>query len=75
MGDLIQAEHLFRRDPTPAESRSKFWTWGKEWIDDGINNLQAIVAEVGEATTEDALRRALLELRDELQTYPLEDDD
>lgn len=74
MGDLINAAHLFRREPTPAEERSAFWTWGREWIDEGINNFQAIVAEIEEATTEEALRSALLELADEIHSYPLEDD-
>lgn len=74
MGEVIQAAHLFRREPTPAESRSKFWQWGEEWVDDGINNLEAIFVAVQDCTTEEELRRTLIELRDEVATYPIDDD-
>jgi len=74
MGEVINAAHLFRREPSPTEERSRFWTWGRAWVDDGINNLEAIFADVQDASSEEELRRALSELRDEVQTYPLDDD-
>lgn len=74
MGEVIEAAHLFKREPTPVEARSKFWDWGSEWVDEGINNLDAIYTDVQNATSEDELRRALTEMRDELATYPLDDD-
>lgn len=73
MGDLIQAAHLFKREPTPEESRSKFWEWGSEWIDEGVLNLEFILGEVKGATSEEDLRRALTDLRDEVESYPLDE--
>jgi hypothetical protein len=73
VGDLIQAAHLFKREPTPQEARSKFWEWGEKWIDDGINNLEYILDDVKAAVSEDDLRRSLLDLRDEIETYPLDE--
>lgn len=69
--NVIQAAHLFRREPTPAEERSKFWVWGQEWIDEGILNFQAIVDDVMSSSSEEELRRTLTELRDEIETYPI----
>jgi hypothetical protein len=73
MGDLIQAAHLFKREPTPAESRSKFWEWGEKWVDEGVLNLEYILGEVKGATSEEDLRRALSDLRDEVESYPLDE--
>lgn len=72
--NVIEAAHLFRREPSPAEERSAFWQWGVGWVADGVNNLDAIVDDVKNASTEKELRRALIELRDEVENYPLDED-
>jgi hypothetical protein len=71
--NVIQAAHLFKREPTPEEQRSKFWEWGEKWVDEGINNLEYIFEEVQGATSEADLHRALTDLRDEIESYPIDD--
>lgn len=71
--NVIQAAHLFQREPAPEEAMSAWWKWGSEWVTDGVLNLEAIVDDVKNATTEDELRRALTELRDEVETYPIDE--
>jgi len=71
--NVIDASHLFRRDPTPEEAESEFWTWGQDWVEYGPMNLEYLVDCVKEADTEASLRLALTDLRDEVKTYPLDD--
>jgi len=73
--NVIEAAHLFRREPSPTEEKSAFWKWGSEWVEDGILNLDAIVDDVKNSATEEELRRALIELRNEVETYPVDEEE
>lgn len=70
MGEVIEAAHLFQREPTPPEARSAFWEWGSEYVDGGINNLLAIVGDMTEAPNEGAFREAAEELKAEVGSWP-----
>lgn len=69
MGDVIQAAALFQREPAPVE-RTKFWDWGKEYVDGPILNLQAIVDDMTNAENEEAFRVACKELVAEVGNFP-----
>lgn len=66
MGDVID---LFKKDK-PATVQTEVWSWGETFVEDGINNLQNIVAEMGEAESEAQLLALVAELRAEVETYP-----
>lgn len=70
MGEVIQAAHLFQREPTPSEERSAFWQWGSEYVDDGVNNLLSIVDDIKDAPNEEAFRRGIEELKAEVSSFP-----
>lgn len=70
MGRVIQASHLFQREPTPTERRSEFWEWGRVYVDEGILNLDAIVDDMKNATNEAEFKAACAELVEEVGRFP-----
>lgn len=70
MGDLIQAAHLFSREPAPTERNSAFWEWGKDYVDGPILNLLSIVDDMKDAPDEEAFCAAAKELVAEVESFP-----
>jgi hypothetical protein len=71
MGDLI---HLFGQpEPAGHPFPPGFWEWAQDYIEDGVNNLDYIVAAIKNAETPREAFEALVELKDEVDKIPLED--
>lgn len=64
-----QIIQLFQRARPPAED-SEFWEWGKRFVADGILNLVSIVEDMESCETEEAFRRCVQELKEEVETWP-----
>lgn len=67
MGEVIE---LFADRRPPPTIDSEFWEWGREYVEDGVNNLDYIVASVKNAENEQQLLAALQELKDEVGRIP-----
>lgn len=63
---------LFKNAQPPRYSpvTSEFWQWGKDFIEDGVNNLAQIVEEIENADSEEQLFTLIRQLKAEVATYP-----
>lgn len=64
-----QIIQLFKRPKPPTED-SEWWKWGQEFVEDGVNELETLVDDMKECTTEEGLRRSLRELRAIVEGIP-----
>lgn len=65
-----QIIHLFQREKPPTED-TEFWVWGQDFVTDGVLNLEYILSNIQTCESEAELKRLLVELRDEVGSYPI----